>query len=332
MTPFARNRLSLCLLMCVATLWTACSHTNGTLTNERDKLYEHRCKAAPLAVSLSGSRRGEAAAPSQETTLKGFSRESIAVAEMLDLAPIIGHMPVIESDVEQKRVGAELRLVSLRQEVLQAILLATLDVSSAAAEVRCEQARADRLADELENNRSRRYARLTLTGLIVTALTSVVTGGLTLTGDAAADGIAAVIGGALGGLFGGLALWDADEHRFDHPRNHLKEIWEGPDESKVFPRLIWRFLNRPGTDKDHPKSLREQLIDDWRGKGRLGDPDSDGEKKRIPLLFGQGGAYSIEDLRARTEMLDELETTIDLFHEGLERFAHEAMKKPMTFE
>lgn len=314
-----------------AVLWTACTPVNGTLIKERDKRYAQRCQAAPRVMASTQAPRRDRPALI-ETAVEGFSRESLVLAEILDISSLLERMPTAEADAEQKSAGAALRLMSLRQEVMQALLLASLEASSASAEVRCEQDRADRLADEMEERRSRRYTRLTLTAVILTALTSVVTGAFTLSGDAVADGVVAVTGGALGGLFGGLALLDADERPFHHPRNHLKEIWEGPDESEVFPGSIWRFLNRRGADPD-AKSLREQLVKDWRGKGRLGDRNSDDEQKRLALLFGEGGSYGIEELRARTEMLNELGTTIDLFYEELERFAHEALgRRPIALD
>jgi len=310
-------------VICAVSL-TACTPVSGTLTEKRDKGYAERCKAAPRLIASTHAPRRDRPTPLTETTVEGFSRESLAFAELLDVAPLLGQIPLTETEAEEKRVGAAQRLLSLRQEILQAVLMATLEASSAAAEVRCEQARADRLADDLEKRRNRRYTRLTLTAIILTALTSVVTGGLTLSGHAVADGVVAVTGGAFGGLFGGLALLDSDERPFHHPRNHLKEIWTGPDESEVFPSSIWRFLNRRDADPD-ARSLREQLVKDWRGKGRLGDPNSDDEQKRLALLFGEGGSYGIDDLRARTEMLDEWGTTIDLFYEDLERFTRESI-------
>ncbi len=304
----------------------SCASVGGVPTDERDQRYAARCKAAPRAAPPYATPQPIWPTVTQDTQVEGFSRESLAFAGLLDIGPLVGRIPLTEAEVEQKRVGAVLRLMILRQEIMQAILLASLETSSVAVEVRCEQARADRLADEMEEAQSRRFARLTLTSILLTTLTSVVTGGLTLVGESVADGVVAVTGGALGGMFGGLALWDIRDHKFHHRRNHLKDIWEGPDRSELFPDVVWRFLNRRVGGADE-KSLREQLIDDWKGKGRLGDQGSENEHKHIALLFGEGGTYGIKDLRARTEMLDDLGTTIDLFYEELEHFARETMKR-----
>lgn len=328
---FGRPILFVLFIGC-ALLLASCASTGGARTDERDQRYAERCKGPPHVALSDVAPRRDLPTAAQDNPVEGFSRESLAFAELLDIGPLIGRIPLTEADAEEKRVGAALRLMTLRQEIMQAILLATLETSSFSVEVRCEQARADRLADEMEKAQDKRYVRLTVTSILLTALTSVVTGGFTLVGEAVADGVVAITGGALGGLFGSLALLDYDEHKFRHPRNHLKDIWEGPERSEMFPDAIWRFLNRRGNDADG-KSLREQLTDNWKGKGRLGDQDSEEEDKHVALLFGEGGTYGIKDLRARTEMLDELGTTIDLFYEELELFARETMKRrPIELE
>lgn len=328
---FGRPILFVLFIGC-ALLSASCASTGGARTDDRDQRYAERCQGPPRAALSDVALPRKRPVSAQSTPVEGFSRESLVFAELLDIGPLIGRIPLTETEAEEKRVGAALRLMTLRQEIMQAILLATLETSSFSVEVRCEQARADRLADEMEKAADQRYVRLTVTSILMTAATSIVTGGFTLVGEAIADGVVAITGGALGGLFGGLALWDSGKHQFHHRRNHLKDIWEEPDRSELFPEVIWKFMNRRGSGSDG-KSLREQLIDDWKGKGRLGDQNSEEENKHITLLFGEGGDYSSKDLRARTEMLDELGITIDLFYEELERFARETMKRrPITLE
>jgi hypothetical protein len=57
-------------------------------------------------------------------------------------------------------------------------------------------------------------------------------------------------------------------------------------------------LEFPMKEESRHRSLRETLILRWREDGRLGTAGSDTERRRIALLFGPGGVYEIEDLRA----------------------------------
>lgn len=92
--------------------------------------------------------------------------------------------------------------------------------------------------------------------------------------------------------FGAAALFDDPRYEFQHGRNLLREVWEGPDQPSLFPVSVWRFLNRPLRDYPAQRSLHETLIARWRQDGQLGEA----------LLFGHGGSYEIEDPRARASM------------------------------
>lgn len=71
--------------------------------------------------------------------------------------------------------------------------------------------------------------------------------------------------------------------------------------------------------------MRETLISRWRQHGRLGEPGSDTEQRRIALFFGEGGLYEIEELRARAAMLDLLEADVNLMSQDLERLLQEIL-------
>ncbi|MGE3979379.1 MAG: hypothetical protein AB7F94_17615, partial [Nitrospira sp.] len=49
------------------------------------------------------------------------------------------------------------------------------------------------------------------------------------------------------------------------------------------------------------------------------------EQRRIALFFGEGGSYSIEDLRDRAAMLELLKTDVNLMSQDLERLMEEIL-------
>ena len=61
----------------------------------------------------------------------------------------------------------------------------------------------------------------------------------------------------------------------------------------------------------------------WRQDGRLGEAGSEQETRRIALFFGDGGSYSIEDLRDRAAMLELLKADVNLMSQDLERLMEE---------
>ena len=81
---------------------------------------------------------------------------------------------------------------------------------------------------------------------------------------------------------------------------------------------MWRFLTRQGKAKLEGHTYRDELIKSWKQEGELGEPGSDVEQKRIALLFGDGGVYELQDLRARASMLKLLGGMVELMHQDLE--------------
>jgi hypothetical protein len=73
------------------------------------------------------------------------------------------------------------------------------------------------------------------------------------------------------------------------------------------------------------QSRPSKLIESWRQKGRLGEPGSATEQKRIPLLFGDGGVYELQDLRARSAMLGLLSSSVQKMHQDLEMLIRQVL-------
>jgi hypothetical protein len=119
------------------------------------------------------------------------------------------------------------------------------------------------------------------------------------------------------------ALFTKSSQEFLHERNVLREVWEDTGKRDLLPDVVWRFLHR-----QHPQmgaTFREELIATWRQEGRLGPPGSKEEQRRLSLILGTGGRYTAPDLRIRAAMLEELQATINLINEELERFAHDVL-------
>ena len=202
-------------------------------------------------------------------------------------------------------------------------MLAMLEVSSVTAETICERNRADWIADRLQDAYTQRIKYQTLAAVIIGAVTNIATGGLALGAETAA-GITAIVGGTLGGLFGITPLFYESQHPFQDRRNLLREVWEGPKESKLFPHSVWRYLNRKKSDDPSHQSVREELRAEWQT--RLDELNGEEGHQRLALIFKEeGGIYRIADLRARSEMLETLAATINLMHEDLEQLIREVV-------
>src|SRR5262249_33389023 len=206
-------------------------------------------------------------------------------------------------------------------------LLASYQTTAITAEINCEAERAQQLAAYLRQQNQDRVQVLTIFGLVAGGVLSMVGGGLSVADQGVASGIAGLVGGALSTVFGTAALFPNQEYDFQHPRNLLRELWEGPNTPKLFPDLMWRFLNRP-LEEDPTDTLRTAIVARWRQDNRLGTPGSAMEQRRIALLFGEGGRYNADDLFVRALMFDMLESQMALTSEYQEHFLRELLSRP----
>jgi hypothetical protein len=256
----------------------------------------------------------------------GFSPQASDIAETIGARHLLAQLPNLKAEDARNAEGAAVRLLRVRQQLPDRIVMAILDVARTAAEADCEEERADQLADRLQEVRDQKIRYRTLVAIVGDALVGVMAGAFGLALQETASEASAIFGGTLATVFGFAAAFTGGEHEFRHSRNLLKEVWEGPDHSALMPASVWRFLNRSFAVYPEGRSFRETLISRWHEDGRLGAPDSDLAQRRIALLFGSGGTYEIEDLRARASMLDLLEADVNLMSEHLHLLMDEVMR------
>lgn len=271
----------------------------------------------PGATAIAGL-----AAITARQAVPGFSPDATETADTIGALEALHRFAAMDTNASQG-ADADLRRLRLRQAITDRILLAMLDVSSSLAEVTCEGQRGNELRDRLQRIEDRQAQRLTLATIMVGALTAVTSGGLSLAGAAGGD-LAGIIGGTAEAgvattlLFGGAA----GELRTE--RNLLRDVWEGPDQSSLFPATVWRFLTR---SRGNNPSIAERLRADWQAGERLGSAGSREERERIGLLFGPGGAYTVEDLELRDATVDLLRASLSLMSQDLRGLLEEVLQR-----
>jgi len=281
--------------------------------------------AGQAAVAEPPLPAAEAEAAAAELLARGYSPTAIRIAEVIGALPLLRQYAALEAG-NARGQGAELRLLRLRQGIMDRILLAMLDVSGTLAEIDCEGERGDQLRVRLQNAEDQRTRRLSLASILVGALTASLSGGLSLANAAGGD-VVGIVGGVTEATVAGSLLFGSAEGELRTERNLLREVWEAPARSSLFPPAVWRFLTaRRGSAGDGP-SIAELLVTEWRADERLGygqPPDQD----RTGLLFGSGGRYTISDLELRDAMLDLLEASIALMSRELRVLLEELMDRP----
>jgi hypothetical protein len=258
---------------------------------------------------------------------QGFSGAAIEIADTIGAAAPLLRLAALEADGPET-VAAGLRVLRLRQAVMDRIMLAMLDVSGALAAIDCEGERGDQLRVRLQGTETRRAQRLGLASIMVGALTAALSGGLSVAGAAAGADVAGIVGGVAEASVGTSLLFGSASGELRTERNLLREVWERPARSELFPPSVWRFLTRrPGGDPGQA-TVAEVVVAEWRAAELLGRGAPGEERSRAALLFGAGGAYTVEELEARDAMLDLLEASIALMSRDLRILLEELLERP----
>ena len=244
------------------------------------------------------------------------------VASAIDILGLLIELRELERGaVERPEVAW--RLLTTRQQISHRIALAAFDVSSTVAELDCEESRADHVADglrEMLQDRADRDLFLVFAGDM---WIGIIAGSLHLAGHDTAAAASAVFGGLFATGSGTAAVFADETYEFHHPRNHLREIRDGPSQSTVFPGSVWRYFNGPSWVLPG-ETIRQALLEYWKEEGRLGQA-KDVEKRRDELFFGDGGVYRMKELRIRAEMLNHLKSEVLRIGQDLNNLLYEVL-------
>jgi hypothetical protein len=272
-----------------------------------------RVMAKPLPVPKSEE---------QAEMLAFLSPASRRIAEVIQVQGLVAMIPTLEQEVSQEVPGARMRLMELRQELSDRVLVGLFDAFSVAAELECEKGRADALASGMEEKQNDIQQRRTVIALLADATAGLLSGFFLFGGSDVLAGGADIIGNILQGSFGWAALGGQQQYELRLTRNHLKEVWEGPEASDLFPDSVWRFLNSP-LAPGRTASRRQLIVQEW--KTRFGTLEAQKERTRKELLFGEGGTFSGAQLRHRAEMLDRVKASVRLMGKDLSLLFRESL-------
>jgi hypothetical protein len=203
-----------------------------------------------------------------------------------------------------------------RMRVIERIELAGLAIGATSAELDCESERAEQAAEYLSRQQTSGVQGLTIGSVTAAALTGIGSVFLsTRNASALAQDTTAVAGGVVTAGLGLASLYVHPRTRFEHERNLLADVWWGPPASTSFPPVIWAYLTRPAFSNTQRDPIRGRVVARWKQFKQVEDVAS------AATLFGSGGSYDGDLLRARAAMLDEVRAEVELEKQELAAFA-----------
>lgn len=305
---------------------------SGCVTGPSPRLRLHgdvsttRCEAPKTSEHLLPVVSSESVLDQGDEDRLALTPVAQQTAASIRVLGLLKRIPGLEREA-QEQPDAIWRLLWTRQQIVDRISLAAFDVSSTVAEIDCEESRADHVADGMQEVRQDRQESGLFLAIIGGALIGVVAGALSLAGLATASAINAIIGGTISvGVGGAATVFLGGEHDFQHPRNHLRDLRDSPEQSALFPASVWRYLNGPSRTLPGD-SVRDALLSYWGQDGRLGEPGSKTQRRRSELLFADGGTYDITTLRIRAEMLNHVKSEILRMGQDLNQLLYEVLAR-----
>lgn len=254
--------------------------------------------------------------------------------QSLNIANAIGLLDDLTEFVKLKKIyksspsnDKRLEIIELSQKIYQRINFSSLEISSVASEMDCEEERADQIATYLKAKEDDAETKLTVGAIVVGAAGAITAGILLANGGAGSTPEFIGIGSGLTeATLGVLILINKRKVNFYHSRNALKDIWTGPQTSSIFPASVWYYLNYQNPDTKG-QSLRQQLVDKWLGFGQIADTKEKNKEKVYNLFFGEGGKYTADQLTNRANMHDQIEAQINLMKQDLKLLLSELEKQ-----
>ena len=252
-------------------------------------------------------------------------------ANALQMARIIG----VESHIEKlshlsaaKEAGAapvlSLEELSLRQQINEAVTVASLDVDSVAAEIDYEREQTVELRSIWRYKRDRAIGTTNVAVLAAGTGLGIVSGLLQFSKTTSSAGNA--VGFAAGGISTLFSLRSFRQvHGGKRPAwvlpNMLEPFLRQSDEQHShYPDDIWAYLNTVPAGAASQATRKEQMFAGWVAAGRIAPPNSPQWKRRIELLTSTNAAdkdLNIELMNERSAMLADLANQVSLMKHDL---------------
>ncbi|MCX2449707.1 hypothetical protein OQX61_00360 [Pedobacter sp. PLR] len=247
-----------------------------------------------------------------------FGFASLNIANAFGFLDLLQQLVKAKEDFKRSPVTENrLRRIETTMKLSGQINLASLEISSFASELDCEEERITQVADFLKGKEKQRETRLTVAAIGIGAIGGVASGLLSSNDNAGHSGDYVGIGtGIAEAILGVLILKNSMITELQHPRNVLKDIWYGQD-SSIFPPSVWYFITYKNPAKPNELSLREKIKESWKGFNQVAVDNTEEMNKFTLQYFQDKGVYGTDDLYNRAKMYDQIESYVKMIKQDL---------------
>jgi hypothetical protein len=216
------------------------------------------------------------------------------------------------------------KITRLRQEIIEKVLAASLEVDATIAQIDNEIAQANEVRGYLSDKRDKAVNRANLLSIVSGGALGATSAELQLpSGDNKASSIVGIAGGVLSSslAISGIRAQKGGTRLFDFNSNMLAELFDRSTlgDSRYDP-IVWSFLNDVAPIDEDGLTRKGRLIQTWIALKRTDPPSTSAGKDKIDRVTSQPSdklPLTIDDLEDRSAMLEDVRAKISFLKRDL---------------
>lgn len=241
--------------------------------------------------------------------LASLTPDAAHLAEHMGIAQVIHNVETLRAKSSEQ----SLELVQAKQTIMQAVLIAMLQVRAASAQISYDVFEAAQVSTALENRRDRALKFNSIANFVSGGIAELGGGSFQLVDNFPIDNAGNIIEMAGGAIQTGLSTMALAQERGQRRGMPLKPNMLAPifdqttNQESKYPRVVWQFLNEPIANTN--ESRRTALLRQWLQSGRLPGRQA----PYIAALTGNGGKrypVTIDILSDRMAMLTDVNALV----------------------
>ncbi|MGY6563085.1 MAG: hypothetical protein ACXITV_13360 [Luteibaculaceae bacterium] len=251
--------------------------------------------------------------------LNHFSKKSLFIANTFNLIePLKKYVSLsLKPSLEFEE---KWQYLVLKSNLQQALFSANVEISAVCSRIDCEEERVEQLADYLKKQEDRFSKNITVAAIVTGGLGAILIATLIDRGNAAD-----IVGAGVGiteATLGTLLFLNEKKIEYYNKINPLREIWYGDTTSSFFPPEVWYYLtNSDLSSEGNNESVRNKLINRWKEFDQVNRKRNSVEMEL--LLSETGGLYTVQLLKTKAAMLDQLEAQVALMKNDISTLSRE---------
>jgi hypothetical protein len=262
----------------------------------------------------------------QETRASAVLRLS---AEATQVADEIGVAQLLDQLNSNLAIGSptSLESLTLRQEITEKVLAASLDVDSVNAIIDTEVEQIRGIRADLQAKRDKAQNILNIASVFTGGVAGAITSAMQFKPSSVNLGNGIGVAGGAGSVvlsIVGMRMQGGRKSLGDSPRMLARFFGREPEATEaiqsVYPEEVWAYLDSAPSSQPNVVTRREQLIAKWRSEGRInqdGSPKGERKIESMSTSISQLRKLSINDMSDRVTMLLDVRARVSLMKRGL---------------